>query len=166
MKYKAFTLIELLLAMAIMGILAVMLIGNFNTTMKRGRDAQRKNDLSQLQKALELYYEENSRYPIGWASNDIFRKKLCTTPSCLASETVYMIKTPNDPSSSFTYRYEPDANGSSYYLYTYIENDLDQGSAVSLTGYTTGEKCDAAKTTVDCRYYVGSSNAATLTPNP
>ncbi len=169
MNNKAFTLIELLLAMAIMGILAIMLIGNFNSTLMRGRDAQRKNDLNQLQKALEVYYEENQKYP---TFTDIFGKKLCisttvaSTSPCPANETVYMVKTPKDPSSSYTYRYIPNAAGSSYYLYSYIENSLDQGSGVSATGFTTMEKCDTAVTNVNCRYFAGSSNAATLSPNP
>ena len=159
---QAFTLIELLLVMALLSILIVLLTGNFSTTLKRGRDQQRKNDLSQVQKALELYYEDNRTYP----TFDIFtgpNRKFCTTQTCMTpNETVYMVKTPIDPSSSYVYRYEFGPGGAYYYLYSYIENDLDQGSGVNKNGYTNNEKCDAAKTTINCRYYVDSSNADSL----
>jgi len=170
---QSFTLIELLLAMALLSILIVLLTGNFSTTLKRGRDQQRKNDLNQVQKVLELYYEDNQKYPIftpANGGNEIFGKKLCTSKvtafnsSCPVTDTTYMIKTPQDPSSSYVYKYVPDATGSSYYLYSYIENDLDQGSGVSKTGFNTDVYCDSAGTLL-CRYYVSSSNADPLTPN-
>ena len=166
---KSFTLIELLLAMALLSILIVLLLGNFNTTLKRGRDQQRKNDLSQVQKALELYYEENQSYPAFDVISPNPSKKLCKSQLCGGgtTESVYMVKTPKDPSAAYTYKYvyEAVALPSYYYLYSYIENDLDQGSGVSIKGYSTGVKCDAANSTTLCRYYVGSSNAAILTPN-
>lgn len=171
---KGFTLIELLLAMALMAILIVVFIASFSVTLKRGRDQRRKNDLSQLQKALELYYEDNVTYP----TFDIFlgpNKKFCKTIACANTETVYMVKTPSDPDSLYTYRYvyETPVGGvsSKYYLYSYIENDLDQGDGVSLTGYATiagftgTQTCDTLNTAATCRYYVSSSNTTPLTPN-
>jgi len=160
---KSFTLIELLLSMTLLALLIVLFIGNYNTALKRGRDTQRKNDLSQLQKALEMYYEDNGTYP---SFTDIFNTKLCTTAGCGATDTVYMIKTPRDPVLAYTYRYVPNASGSLYYLYSFIENDLDSGSGVSVKGFDTEVYCDSAKTTVLCRYYVGSSNAPQVAPNP
>lgn len=164
---KAFTLIELLLTMALLAILAMFLFGNFTTSIKRGRDAQRKNDLSQLQKALELYYDENNAYP-DFLDDDIFNQKLCRTDAipaltpCPTPETTYMTKTPKDPHSSYIYKYVPGASGVDYYLYSYIENSKDLGNGVSQTGYTTNVMCNA---TTLCKYYVGSSNATPLTPN-
>lgn len=178
MKRKSFTLIELLLVMILISILAVLLVGNFNATLKRGRDSQRKNDLSQLQKALELYYETNQTYP----KFNIFAgpaKKFCTTVLCDVNDTVYMVKAPADPVSSFQYVYSaeptPAAGGPSsyYYIYSHIENALDQGYGVSLNGYIrpTGipspnpVNCDVADS-IKCRYYVGSSNAPVLSVSP
>lgn len=163
---KSFTLIEIMLVMVLLGILVIMFVGNFNTTLKRGRDAQRKNDLSQLQKALEVYYEDNGTYPV-FASNDIFDKKLCqttvvsSTTSCPGIQTTYMVKTPKDPSSAaYIYKYVPSVGGQSYYLYSYIENSLDQGSGVKIDGYA-GVYCNVGNTLL-CRYYVSSSNANPL----
>ncbi|PIP15252.1 hypothetical protein COX47_00635, partial [Candidatus Roizmanbacteria bacterium CG23_combo_of_CG06-09_8_20_14_all_35_49] len=58
MNRKAFTLIELLLVIIILGVLATLIIGNFFTSLKKGRDARRKGDLEQIQRALEMYYED------------------------------------------------------------------------------------------------------------
>lgn len=170
---NAFTLIELLLAMALLAVLALLLIGNFNTTLKRGRDAQRKNDLSQIQKALELYYEDNKTYPAFDIISPNQWKKLCTSQGCdQPNDTYYMIKVPNDPTAAYTYTYVPENTTpvASYYLFSNIENSLDQGSSVGQNGFTTGTglvpKCDSLKTTINCKYYVSSSNADVLIPNP
>lgn len=170
-RYRhSFTLIELMLAMVILSILSVLLIGNFNTTMKRGRDASRKNDLAQFQKALELFYENNRSYPtFDFVSNPI--KKLCDTQSCLPDETVYLVKVASDPSTNYVYKYVPEPTPSGggvssyYYLYSYLENDLDRNNGVNIKGYTTGAKCNVAGTAV-CKYYISSSNAPQLTPVP
>ncbi|MGB9706948.1 MAG: type IV pilin protein, partial [Microgenomates group bacterium] len=58
-----FTLIELLVAVAILGILATVGLGSFQSSQMKGRDARRKSDLSQIQKALEMYYNDKGAYP-------------------------------------------------------------------------------------------------------
>ena len=52
---KGFTLVELLIVVAIIGILSTLLMANFIGVRQRARDAQRKADLRQIQSALELY---------------------------------------------------------------------------------------------------------------
>lgn len=163
---QGFTLIELLLVIALLGLLAIILLGNFNQTLMRGRDAQRKNDMAQLQRALESYYEDNHSYP---TFTSIFGQKLCTTQACPASDINYMLKTPNDPNSAYVYLYvpaptpNPSGPSSSYYLYSNIENTLDTGPNVSKKGFTTNAQCG---TSVPCKYYVSSANSPPLTPSP
>jgi len=62
-KNFGFTLMELLIVIAILGLLATIGLGSFRTSQMKGRDAQRKSDLSQIQKALEMYYNDYSGYP-------------------------------------------------------------------------------------------------------
>lgn len=63
-KQKGFTLIELLVAMGIVAVLTGMAAFNFSQSRIRARDIQRKSDLSQLQKAMELYRNDNNgNYP-------------------------------------------------------------------------------------------------------
>lgn len=64
MNNKGFTLIELLVTMGIIAVLSGLAVFNFNQARMRARDVQRKSDLGQLQKALELYKNDNNgKYP-------------------------------------------------------------------------------------------------------
>ena len=68
---KGFTLIELLVVIAIIAILAVLIIINLNVARKKARDAVRKSDLSQIQSALEIFIDENKRYPDGTSKSPV-----------------------------------------------------------------------------------------------
>jgi prepilin-type N-terminal cleavage/methylation domain-containing protein len=61
---KGFTLIEILIVVAIIGLLASVVLVGLGAFRTRGRDARRIADLRETQNALELYYTKNQRYPI------------------------------------------------------------------------------------------------------
>jgi type II secretory pathway pseudopilin PulG len=159
---KSFTLIEIILVMVLLAIITGILLTNFNSSLKKGRDAQRKNDLAQIQKALELYYADTMSYP---TFTTIFGAKICSTVSCATSDRVYMQRSPDDPNSSYHYVYVPEASAtpSYYYLYSYIENDQDAGTNISQTGFSNNVEC---ATGILCKYYTSSTNAPPLTPKP
>ena len=58
MVKKGFTLVELLIVMAIISILATLIVGGFRSSQMRGRDGARKSDLKQISNALELFYSD------------------------------------------------------------------------------------------------------------
>jgi general secretion pathway protein G len=58
-----FTLVELLIVLAIIGILTGFLLSNFSNTRQRARDTQRKSDLYKIQSAVERYFADNGSYP-------------------------------------------------------------------------------------------------------
>lgn len=62
-KRLGFTLVELLVVISIIGLLATSAFIGVSYSAKRARDTRRKADLRQLQKAVELYYDENQTYP-------------------------------------------------------------------------------------------------------
>lgn len=156
---NGFTLIELLIVIIIMGIIATVITGNFFTSLKKGRDAKRKGDLGQIQKALEMYYEDKRAYPTAAASAGFpFGSKFCETGACPAIDRKYMFKVPSDPISSQNYLYA-SSDGKSYQLYACLENDqqiLPYTSTASLS-CTTNCK-DKNGTSVPCLYGVSSSN--------
>ncbi|MGB9911055.1 MAG: type II secretion system protein [Microgenomates group bacterium] len=117
---KGFTLIELLVVITILGILAVIGLGSFSSSQMKGRDAQRKNDLSQIQKALEMYYNDNGSYPL----TNQMQTLLNTGGSWTAAggSTIYMKTVPKGPKGD-VYCYESD--GSYYRLYAKLENVRD-----------------------------------------
>ncbi len=124
-KQKGFTLIELLVAMGIIAVLTGMAAFNFNQSRVRARDVQRKSDLSQLQKAMELYKNDNDgSYP----------DKANYQSTLLGGE--YIKSTFNDPKGSEwkAYTYEPAAVGlKTYYLMACLENPADSTKTTDTT---------------------------------
>jgi len=64
-KSHGFTLIELLIVIAVIGVLAAVVITVLNPLeqLAKSRDVGRTNSVSQLGKAIELYYLANNEYP-------------------------------------------------------------------------------------------------------
>lgn len=62
MKQKAFTLIEFLVIVAIVGILSVIVVANVSGARSRARDTQRKADLEAIAIALQNYYSTNKNW--------------------------------------------------------------------------------------------------------
>jgi prepilin-type N-terminal cleavage/methylation domain-containing protein len=62
-KQKGFTLIELLIVIAIIGLMASIAMVSLGNARSKSRDSARRQNLLQLQKALELYYNTNGSYP-------------------------------------------------------------------------------------------------------
>lgn len=60
MDRRGFTLIELLFVVFIIGILASIILANYGPARQRARDSQRISDISQIQVALEAYFENPS----------------------------------------------------------------------------------------------------------
>lgn len=60
---KGFTLIEVMVVLAIIGILVAILVINFDESRKQSRDAARKSDLLAMQLAIETYKAQNGNYP-------------------------------------------------------------------------------------------------------
>ena len=61
-KQKGFTLIELMIVVAIIGILAAIAIPQFASYRQRAHDAQAKSALKNLATAEEAYYADNQHY--------------------------------------------------------------------------------------------------------
>lgn len=63
---KAFTLVEMLIVIVIIGILAAALIPRLTGTQARARDTARKADLQQLGTALATWSLDYGTYPVSW----------------------------------------------------------------------------------------------------
>jgi len=64
-RQSAFTLLEMLVVIGIIGILVAMGAVSYSTAQKKARDAKRKQDLKAIQNAFEQYYSIcNYKYPV------------------------------------------------------------------------------------------------------
>lgn len=146
---RGFTLMELLIAIAILGILATVGMGSYFSSLKKGRDARRKAALEQVQRALEMYYNDHGRYPdpdsLPWGEQ------------FTDGTTIYMQKLPEDPKSDYTYQYVTDTAmetaGSYFKLYACLENDQDPQIITPNETVNCGGICGA-----DCNYGISSPN--------
>jgi len=129
-KSKAFTLIELLVVISLIGVLTTLVLANLNAARERGRDAQRKADVRNIQTALRLYYNDLGGYP---ASNigQILGCGSGGTSACSwgaewsAGTMVYMSTLPTDPLPGVDYYYV-QTDEETYTLSACLENTSDE----------------------------------------
>ncbi len=94
---RAFTLLELLVVIGIIGILVGLGAASYSTAQKKARDSKRKSDMKAIQNAFEQYYSICSyQYPASVPAGGA--KLTATTTDCtsLASNTD-LITMPKDP---------------------------------------------------------------------
>jgi general secretion pathway protein G len=135
-KFKGFTLIELLVVISIIGILAGFSIVSFNSAQEKGRDSSRKNDIGQLQKALELVKSDSQGAAYYPQCNGAVTTCALTTITPALTPT-YIKTVPEDPAGG-DYAYYPltasctSTSCDSYKLVACLENknDPDQDAAL------------------------------------
>lgn len=150
MNKKGFTLIELLIVIMILGVLAALITGTFFTSLKKGRDARRKGDLEQIQRALEMYYEDKKTYP-----EDLTFGSALSDPD---SGKIYMQKVPDDPISGKDYEYL-STNGTDYKLFACLENNLQLLPYESTGSTLTCGDCRNITDTDDVKCILGISSS-------
>lgn len=114
---RGFTLIEILIVVAIIAILASVILVGLGPTQSLGRDARRVSDLHEVQNGLELYYNAEGQYPVP-ASNGAWSGLGTALTTAVPSIT----SIPSDPSSGKSYSYGTDAKGVGYILQATMEN--------------------------------------------
>ncbi len=98
MRFKAFTLIELLIVVAIIAILAAIAVPNFLEAQTRSKVSRSKADMRSLATAIEAYHVDNNRYPDAFRAQETanFNNRLMQ----LTTPVAYITSLPVDPFAS------------------------------------------------------------------
>ena len=136
-----FTLIELIVVVAIIGLLSSLSFVYFSSFRVHSRDARRVSDITQIQNALALYNRDEGRYPTALT----FGSALTGSSSSL----IYMATIPQNPAprndgacTDNEYTYQSTSTGKSYKLNFCLGDksaNLNAGPNCALpNGITTG----------------------------
>lgn len=141
-KYNlAFTIVELLVAIVVIGILAAITIVSYTGITAKANSASLQAELTEASKKLDIYYTQNGSYPL----NDLASNNGC--PSDPVEDSSSCIKF----SSGITYVYS--SIGSTNYNLTATKGDLSyrtrpSSSPVAVTSSTLNSTCPTGYITV------------------
>lgn len=157
---RGFTLIELIVVMGVLAIFSSFLVATLNPMeqFKKTSDSQRKNDLVQIQRALEVYYQDFGKYPDSTDYKIVYNSSTLGWGSAWAP---YMNFLPKDPSASRSYIYVVSPNGQSYWIYASLERGGKDPQACNSDGSACsnvpgGVTCGSGI----CNYGVSSPNVS------
>lgn len=68
---KAFSLVELMIVVAVLGILAAIVVPQFQSHTTHAKESAAKSDLRTLRSAIELYTAQHNGIPPGYPNGDI-----------------------------------------------------------------------------------------------
>lgn len=156
-----FTLIEILIVVAIIAILASVVLVGLGPTQQAGRDARRISDLSEVQNGLELYYNAKGQYPA--PSVGTWSAGLAST---LEGANLGINSVPSDPSSNRSYQYWYSAGQTSYVLGAQLENSqnsvFNNYHPITVTNLTQTVTGGATIIPADCAGSSDGNYCATL----
>src|SRR3989344_8242395 len=138
MNKRGFTLIELIVVIAIIGTLTALIVNKVNDVRARARDSKRKQELSGLKTALRLYYNDYQAYPAAPAGNDDILGCGATGTSACGGSGSGFSTTASDYMKQLPefYYYSQDSNGEGFTVKLTLENasDPDLTTSQSLCG--------------------------------
>jgi|GEM_PF-436703 len=153
-REKGFTLIEILIVVAIIAILASVVLIGLGPTQQSGRDARRLSDLHQIQNGLELFYNRCGFYPGNFtapncdpaATTGFAQMKGALTTADIGVNTV-----PSDPTNAGAHIYYYRTNGAAatqYVLAAQLENPnntvFNSYTPPTITAFGSGDTLPAS----------------------
>lgn len=123
--HEGFTLLELLVVIAVIATFLTIGLNSFATAQKKGRDTKRKSDMRDIHNALEQYYSVcGNAYPE--PTDGVFYDTIaCTTPPVLP----IMPTIPTDPRQVTPYFCPTPVNGTcntnGYTICSYLESETN-----------------------------------------
>lgn len=141
-QQKGFTIVELLIVIAVIGILAALVLNTFVGVQRRARDTERQTDINAIATQLEVFYNDQGHYPTlanlqdatpntGWIETNL--------PGLDLLATVAPNDTPAENGNSIVADDTPDADAYGYVAApANCDNDAN-GNCTSFTLYWAKE---------------------------
>ncbi|MDD4930987.1 MAG: type II secretion system protein [Candidatus Colwellbacteria bacterium] len=141
---KGFTLIEMVIVIAVVGILMGLAFNGIRGVQSAARDTKRTADLRSMQSYLELYFNKCGHYPGNADCTENSSQNFAGMKSVIEQSVANTGDIPEDPQKSggASYVYGTDANNNEYVIGATMEKTKPRGSAA---GTIDGVNCDAAK---------------------
>jgi prepilin-type N-terminal cleavage/methylation domain-containing protein len=140
---RGFTLLEVLIVVAVFGLLATLAVLSLNSARASLRDTQRLSDVAVLRAGLSQYWLERATYPVSdgvdlgaAGTNTEQLSGAGFTSSGEATTPVYLQRVPVGPKGNEFYRYRGSSQGYSIRFVTETETDL--GPANVFYAHATG----------------------------
>lgn len=94
-----FTLIELMIVMALVVVLAGIVVATYGTSVTRAKEAALKEDLFQMRKAIDEYYADKGKYPstLDTLVSEKYLRKIEADPFTGSAESWQQIPSDLDP---------------------------------------------------------------------
>lgn len=136
-----FTLVELLITVAIIGILSAVVLTSMSGARDRANDGRRISDIKQIQMALELFYDVNKHYPVGSLASGLTGVLYVNYESTGKPPLADFLKISKDPTTGDGYFYEGEAQnyhlGAKLQEFNTLLADDDDVDTTGFGGYTT-----------------------------
>jgi prepilin-type N-terminal cleavage/methylation domain-containing protein len=137
---RAFTLIEILLAVAIVGLLAGIILAGVSAARSKARDAVRVADMKAIATALEFFYDSKGHYPVavgGVSECGAASGNWIPDGTNFSWSDPYLSSQPRDPlencGGSPTHAFTYQSDGTAFQLTTTLEGSSPAGEGGSTT---------------------------------
>lgn len=134
-RQSGFTLVELMVAVVVVGILAAVVVPAYSNYVKRGRIAEATSNLGALRVSMEQYYLDNRTYLNGAACG----VTMPTSPqvqnftfACAGTATTYTVTATG-------------AGGMAGFVYTIDQNNTKASTITGVSGWSGNAACWVTK---------------------
>lgn len=130
-KKSGFTIVELLVVVAIISLLVAVIAATWSGLKAKSRDTKRVTDIKAIQDALGLYNTTTQHFPVS-AGALVLTGSDAVSLELISSGSIPAV--PADPlnATPYQYTYQSDASGSTYAVTYYLETN-------SISGKSAGE---------------------------
>ncbi len=155
LRKRGFTLVELMIVVAILGILMIVAIPMYRNFQKKAKGAEARSNLGGIRTAMIAYYAENSTFSVGNIGSLVLDGSDNSGIPFGSSRLAIGQKVPWDGTTSFSkVGFAPE--GAVYFNYSLQSSD----SGVSPSGFTAMASADLDDNTLISHYYLSESAAA------